>query len=71
MKTQTPIKLMLVPPRIVEMMSGVKYAELEGDICILTYTDGSKESAPTTANQWNDAGDNFFSLVSHVQSFRK
>lgn len=59
---------MLVPPRVVSMMTGCERAELKtADVVTLVYVDGSEESAPVPNRHALD----FFGLVSAVQSQRK
>lgn len=68
MKAQCTV---IVPPTVQVMMSGVMLARVypSGNVQ-LQYTDGNTESALLTAQQLAEGRDNFFSLVSAVQSMR-
>lgn len=58
------------PPKIQSMMSGVMYATVDNkNNLTLHYQDGTKESAACTDDEFSKF-DNFFNVVSHVQSRR-
>lgn len=62
---------MVVPPMIQVMMTGVQFARIFGNGRVqLTYEDCETESARISAEQLSAGRDNFFSLVSAVQSKR-
>lgn len=62
----------IIPPVIVGRMSGAIYAKVfaSGEV-ELTYEDQETEKAQLTPEQLDAGRDNFFSLVSAVQSYRK
>lgn len=61
----------VVPPTVVAMMCGVKWADINayGNVK-LVYEDDTTESAFLTDAQLAHGRENFFSLVSGVQSYR-
>lgn len=61
----------VVPPLVQCHMTGVRLAKIfPSGLCLLEYLDGNCESAVLTAEQLALGRDNFFSLVSTVQSKR-
>lgn len=63
-------KQILVPPMAISLMTGAVYArDIKGRKIELTYTDGQTESAKT-GKRIADYGDDFFTVVSDVQSKR-
>ena len=60
-----------VPPNIIGMLSGVRYAhQTKTGAITLTYLDGRQETRET-GNPDIDSFDSFFNLVTHVQATRE
>lgn len=62
----------VVPPRIQSLLTGVRYARIhDNGLVELVYEDNSVERTPTGQPMADIPRDDFFKLVSYVQSFRK
>ena len=61
---------LLIPANIHRMMTGAAKAEIDGNSVRLTYTDGSQETALLGSEDIQRGRDNWFALVSSVQSKR-
>lgn len=62
----------VVPPIVQGWIAGAKYAKVfSTGLVELTYFDETTESAQLTTEQLAQGRENFFALVSAVQSYRK
>ena len=60
----------IVPPRFIGLMTGVRYAVVNGGLCRIVHEDGIAEEADLGEEPSCETNDDFFDLVRRVQNSR-